>query len=103
MMIRKKWWEVAQTKDENDFFNFICRNPKFGWRTVESAVTALHWDMEKLNNVLKRFINNKIVLVKRNKTGLLLGYWELVDEDGENYVDPSEEDENANLFDPNLI
>lgn len=95
-MSRKKWWEVVSSKEQNEVFNLIARHPKYPWRNIIQILKELGWSIDKLENILKPFLDNKIVLIKRDENGAYLGYWERVDNKKENKLILSDND-------PNLI
>lgn len=98
--MRKKWWEFLLTEDETKLFNIIARNPKFKWRNIETVLKLTGWSPLKFNTVIDRFVLKKIILIKRTKKGLFIGYWEHVDADAHLNDEKYEEYEEV---DPNVI
>ena len=78
---RRKWWEIAATQDEVDLFTCIARNPKFNWRSIAGVAKELEWDKAKIDQVLKPFIQNRMIIAKSNKKGMSIAYWERIKEE----------------------
>ena len=97
---RKKWWEVATTRDEVNLFTSIARNPKYDWRTLNSLLNELGWDKERMDSVMKPFLHNKMILTKQTKKGMSIAYWERVKDEielQEQNVELSDENKFNNL------
>jgi len=92
---RRKWWEIATSQDEVDLFTCIARNPKYAWRSIAGVTKELGWDKAKIDQVLKPFIHNRMVIAKQTKKGLQIAYWERIKESLEpkNNTDELSEDE----------
>lgn len=78
---RRKWWEIACTQDEVDLFTSIARNPKYDWRSVSGIIKELGWEKEKIDQVLKPFINNRMIIAKQTKKGMSIAYWERIQDE----------------------
>lgn len=77
---RKKWWEIVRYQDEIDLFTCIARHPKYAWRSLEGITKSLGWDKEKIDRILKPFIQNRMIIAKQTKEGMSIAYWERVKE-----------------------
>jgi len=80
-MSRPKWWEVATDPDQIELFQVLARHPKYDWRNIEGLLKTLNWTPQKFQKVVTPFLQNRILITKKNKNGVMLGYWERVDND----------------------
>ncbi len=74
-----KWWELNLSEDEKLFFENLSRNPKYSWRSIDKLAAELGWPLNKLIGIAQTHVNNKMVLIKTDKSGTKsLAYWERV-------------------------
>ena len=98
--MRKKWWEINLSQDEQRLFEYIARDPRFSWRTVKSVCSNFNWEFEYIEDLIQPFLKSKMILLKANRQGEpIIGYWEIVDD-----ITYAQNDEsNAISEDPNII
>ncbi len=98
---RPKWWEIATEPDQIELFHLLARNPAYEWRSADSLLRALKWDEAKFRKVITPFLKNRVLILKKTKKALMLGYWERVDNDPCNSNDKDCKDDKR--LDPNII
>jgi hypothetical protein len=105
MFQRKKWWEVASSEEENNLFKVLSRSKKYNWRKMDTVAKELGiCDEDEFNALIKIFVKNRIILVRKTDKGMFIGYWENVEnEKGICVCNQDQFEDTEEQCDPNVI